>query len=395
MKLGLNKFAHRIRRDRRHPDAGRRAARRMCDDAECRTLEKERPAVPKAHRRHFGRRAFNLSLLVLVLVSGLVDYVHPTSRAKSASYAVTTTGLNLRSGPSTNHDVLLVMPTGAAVDITGSASHGFYPVVYQGTDGWAYGDYLDFGGGGGGSTTGTATITSDLNLRAGPGTGDAILAVMPTGAQVTLNGDSANGFLSLTYNGLDGWGYSIYIGSADAPSNLEAGADVLAGSSISGSATTTSSLNLRSGPSTSNAVLLVIPYGAQVDLLGDPRSGFYPVSYDGQSGWSYGDYLSIGAGGDDPPAYSGADGGSVVDIIYAAADAYGQNRAAMLQVAQCESVLDPSALNPYSGASGLFQFLPGTWATTPFAGYDIFEPWANANAAGWMWSVGRRGEWVC
>jgi uncharacterized protein YraI len=369
----------------------------MCGDAECRALEKERPAVATAlsDRHHFGRRAFNLTLLVLVLISGLVDYVHPTSRAKSASYAVTTTGLNLRSGPSTNYDVLLVMPTGAAVDITGSASHGFYPVVYQGTEGWAYGDYLDIGGSGGGSATGAATITSDLNLRAGPGTGEAILAVMPTGAQVNLNGDSANGFLSLSYNGLDGWGYSIYIGSADVPSNLEAGADVPTGSSVSGSATTTSALNLRSGPSTSHSVLLVIPYGAQVDLLGDPQSGFYPVSYGGQSGWSYGDYLSIGGDSDDPPANGAAVGGSVIDIIYAAADAYGQDRAAMLQVAQCESVLDPNAVNPYSAASGLFQFLPGTWATTPFAGYNIFDPWANANAAGWMWSVGRRGEWVC
>ena len=23
------------------------------------------------------------------------------------------------------------------------------------------------------------------------------------------------------------------------------------------------------------------------------------------------------------------------------------------------------------------------------------DAWASANAAGWMWSVGRRGEWVC
>jgi soluble lytic murein transglycosylase-like protein len=67
----------------------------------------------------------------------------------------------------------------------------------------------------------------------------------------------------------------------------------------------------------------------------------------------------------------------------------------MLRVARCESNLDPSAYNPRSGASGLFQFLPGTWRTTPFAGNSIFDPWASANAAAWMWSVGRRGEWSC
>ena len=56
---------------------------------------------------------------------------------------------------------------------------------------------------------------------------------------------------------------------------------------------------------------------------------------------------------------------------------------------------DPNAVNPYSQASGLFQFIPGTWATTPYANDNIFDPVANANAAGWMWSVGRRNEWVC
>jgi hypothetical protein len=88
-------------------------------------------------------------------------------------------------------------------------------------------------------------------------------------------------------------------------------------------------------------------------------------------------------------------GGDIVSIIYAAADAYGQPRADMLRVATCESNLVPTAVNPSSQASGLFQFLPSTWATTPFADQDIFDPVASANAAAWMWDNGRRNEWVC
>ncbi|MFL5759629.1 MAG: SH3 domain-containing protein [Thermomicrobiales bacterium] len=342
--------------------------------------------MPKANRRRSARRVLNLTLVAVVLVSGLVEYVNHPSRAKSASSAVTTAALNLRTGPSLDHEILLVIPEGAAVDVSGSSSGGFYPVVYQGTDGWSHGDYLDFGG----SWNGAATITSDLNLRSGPSTAEFILAVMPTGASVSLTGNSRNGFFELTYNGTGGWGFGEYISSADLAGNLESG-DLPAGGSVISSAVTTSELNLRAGASTGHVVLLVMPAGAQVDLLGDPQNGFYPVAYQNQTGWSYGDYLSIGGSASDPPA----SGGGIVDIIYAAADAYGQDRAAMLQVAQCESVLDPNAFNPYSGASGLFQFLPSTWASTPFAGDNIFDPWASANAAAWMWSVGRRGEWVC
>lgn len=59
-----------------------------------------------------------------------------------------------------------------------------------------------------------------------------------------------------------------------------------------------------------------------------------------------------------------------------------------LSVMKCESYGDPEAYNPYSGASGLFQFLPSTWATTaPRAGYagaSVFEAEANIAAAAWL-----------
>jgi LysM repeat protein len=88
-------------------------------------------------------------------------------------------------------------------------------------------------------------------------------------------------------------------------------------------------------------------------------------------------------------------GNTIVGIITAAAQRYGQSPAAMIKVAECESGLNPLAVNRSSGASGLFQFLPSTWRTTPYASSSIFDATANANAAAWMWSVGRRREWVC
>ena len=67
----------------------------------------------------------------------------------------------------------------------------------------------------------------------------------------------------------------------------------------------------------------------------------------------------------------------------------------MLRVAKCESNLNPFNVTAPHFATGLFQFLPSTWATTPYAERDIFDPEVNAYAAAWMWSVGRRNEWAC
>ena len=168
-------------------------------------------------------------------------------------------------------------------------------------------------------------------------------------------------------------------------------------------ATTTANLNLRTGPSLQHEILTVMPWGSTVQITGGIEYGFYPVSFNGLSGYAYSDYLFIG--GNAVPVTTGYSGGStagvatgqegIVAIIYAAADAYGQPRDDMLRVAICESGLDPYNVTPPYDASGLFQFLPSTWASTPFAGQSIFDPVANANAAAWMWSVGRRGEWVC
>ncbi len=59
-----------------------------------------------------------------------------------------------------------------------------------------------------------------------------------------------------------------------------------------------------------------------------------------------------------------------------------------LAIIDCESNGDPNAYNPYSGASGLFQFLPSTWASTApkagYAGVSVFEPVANVASAAWL-----------
>jgi len=92
-------------------------------------------------------------------------------------------------------------------------------------------------------------------------------------------------------------------------------------------------------------------------------------------------------------------GGDIGGIIRAAAAAWGANADQMLRVAYCESHYNPSAVNASSGASGLFQFLPSTWAyQSPKAGYagaSPFDPVANANTAAMMFAHQQASQWVC
>jgi hypothetical protein len=92
-------------------------------------------------------------------------------------------------------------------------------------------------------------------------------------------------------------------------------------------------------------------------------------------------------------------GSSLIEaIIREAAAAQGADPDQLVRVAYCESRFNPGAYNP-SGASGLFQFMPGTWAANSvragYAGASVFDPVASANVAAWMFARGQAGQWVC
>lgn len=210
--------------------------------------------------------------------------------------ARTTSALNLRSGAGTGYGVLLVIPGGATVSTTGTTSNGYSRVTYSGTTGWAASSYLTTGSGstsgsgtttssGTSSATGTGTVVDgSLNLRSGPGTSYGVLVVMPDNASVTLLGVTQAGFVKVTYNGTTGWASSTYI---------RVGGSTTSSGTSSGSTATVidGTLNLRASASTSSAVLLVMPDGATVTLLGQTENGFTRVSYQGTAGWAYSTYL--------------------------------------------------------------------------------------------------------
>ena len=257
---------------------------------------------------------------------------------------------------------------------------------------------------------GPATVATDAGLLEWPGFDAPIVFMVPAGSLVNLQGEARNGFVQAEFMWMYGWIADDLLQPA-APPEEEAIPDDAEATEVrtpragSGFAFATVDLTMRAGPSAGEEAVGSVPAGARVELTGVMQNDFQRVIYQDQIGWIANEFLQLPA--TPTPETSGRGKGrngsnnrahyserQIIRIISNAADRYGQNREDMLRVARCESGLDPYAVNP-SGSYGLFQFIRSTWKSTPYGNEDIFDPVANANAAGWMWKEGRKSEWVC
>jgi cell wall-associated NlpC family hydrolase len=85
---------------------------------------------------------------------------------------IATTGVNLRTGPSTSKTILHVVPEGASVVVEQAApENGFYKVKHNGTIGWSYGAYYKEAPSSGGGSSGGSTKRDQAITRAKSGVG--------------------------------------------------------------------------------------------------------------------------------------------------------------------------------------------------------------------------------
>jgi uncharacterized protein YraI len=123
-----------------------------------------------------------------------------------------------------------------------------------------------------------AYVTTLLNLRSSGNMSASVLAVMPAGSEIAwfpASGISPNGFARVRYNNTVGYAFADYLILYPAPG------------------TTLAALNLRTGAGTGFSVVLVMPSGSSVQVIGGPRNGFYQLEYLQNTGWASGTYLSI------------------------------------------------------------------------------------------------------
>jgi hypothetical protein len=83
-------------------------------------------------------------------------------------------------------------------------------------------------------------------------------------------------------------------------------------------------------------------------------------------------------------------GGSITDVIYAAAAEYGVDGGYMVSIATCESGLDPGAVNAV-GYHGLFQYDYTTWSEYGYG--SIYDPVAQARTTAQLLADGQSSRW--
>ncbi len=167
--------------------------------------------------------------------------------------------LNVRSGASINSSVIGSLPHGAAVQIVGSSGE-WYQISYNGATGYVRQDYIIVGGTSATGGTGTVNLrdpSSSLNVRSGPSITSSIIGSLPHGASVTIVGKSGEWY-QINYNGMTGYIRQDYV--------------IAGGGTVSGAGQTgtirlndpSSSLNVRSGPSTSTSIIGSLSHGSVI-----------------------------------------------------------------------------------------------------------------------------------
>jgi len=237
-------------------------------------------------------------------------------------------GLNLRTQPSRSSAVIMTLPQGTMLSVTGDERGGMTPVSLGGLDGYVATEYVFV------ATheqlnpvtptpaptaapvptavphqTAIVTANSGLKLRTQPNTGSHTLTTMLAGERVTVTGDAVSGFYPVRYGELEGYASAAYLrlenqalipaptpvptsAPTAVPTQVPQASQIVAGRTAS--VTAQSGVNLRADSSTYSDVVATLGYGVDVIVTGNMVSGFYPVRVGTLSGYVSADYLRFG-----------------------------------------------------------------------------------------------------
>ncbi len=222
--------------------------------------------------------------------------------------------LNVRSGASTSSKVIGSLSGNSKVTIVGQEG-AFYKIEYKGSHGYVAKEYIkDITGSNNNSNQGTTTtpekpstpettkktgivnVSSSLNVRSGASTSSKVIGSLSGNSKVTIVGEEG-AFYKIEYKGSHGYVAKEYIkdvtgsnnNSNEGPTTPEKPSTPET-TQKTGIVNVSSSLNVRSGASTSSKVIGSLSGNSKVTIVGE-EGAFYKIEYKGSHGYVAKEYI--------------------------------------------------------------------------------------------------------
>ncbi|MCX5969991.1 MAG: SH3 domain-containing protein [Coprothermobacterota bacterium] len=219
-------------------------------------------------------------LIIGSIVAIALSTVPPVVQAAPAAHThlVTVESLRLRVGPSTSDEILATLEEGVGLTVLGK-KEGWAQVRWGDLEGWVSAQYLR-------AEKVQAVDAEFLNLRAKPGLEAAVIELAPYGTELSIL-EQADGWSKVLYHDQVGWMKSDYLTE---PSRISSDLlpETLKPSQIK--MVTVEALNVRSGPSTNDERIQMLPGGTLVTVL-EEKDRWCRIQFADQEAWVYGEYL--------------------------------------------------------------------------------------------------------
>ncbi|EOU1609063.1 SH3 domain-containing protein [Clostridium perfringens] len=234
----------------------------------------------------------------------------PESTEKSGIVNVSSS-LNVRSSASTSSKVIGSLSGNTKVTIIGEEG-AFYKIEYKGSHGYVAKEYVKDVTESNNSNQGTQTpekpstpentektgvvnVSSSLNVREGASTSSKVIGSLSGNTKVTIVGEEG-AFYKIEYKGSHGYVAKEYIKDVTESSNSNQGTQTPEKPSNpestekTGIVNVSSSLNVRSGASTSSKVIGSLSGNTKVTIVGE-EGAFYKIEYKGSHGYVAKEYI--------------------------------------------------------------------------------------------------------
>ncbi|WP_415285571.1 SH3 domain-containing protein [Clostridium perfringens] len=234
----------------------------------------------------------------------------PESTEKTGIVNVSSS-LNVRSSASTSSKVIGSLSGNTKVTIVGEEG-AFYKIKYKGSHGYVAKEYVKDVTENNNSNQGTQTpekpsnpestektgvvnVSSSLNVREGASTSSKVIGSLSGNTKVTIVGEEG-AFYKIEYKGSHGYVAKEYVKDVTESNNSNQGTQTPEKPSApestekTGIVNVSSSLNVRSGASTSSKVIGSLRGNTKVTIVGE-EGAFYKIEYKGSHGYVAKEYV--------------------------------------------------------------------------------------------------------